>query len=258
MVKKYRYSYQTIVRYDSMVSHHHFLLRCTPMSNSFQSVVESELQLLNSASITAGVDSFGSPIHYGSIMQRHDLFVVSSSGVVRCSEYGEEQATPPPYYGVESGMTHINEPLKQWGDSLGIEGSALNQAMELSSAIHSYMSYTPGLTTTLTTAIESFELKGGVCQDYAHILIGLCRDRGILARYVVGLVMGTGETHAWVEVYCDGVWLGIDPTHNCKVEWGYIKLSHGRDAHDCSVTRGVHRGAYNHTTQVRVMVEELP
>ncbi|MFR9649771.1 MAG: transglutaminase family protein [Rikenellaceae bacterium] len=257
MIKRYRYSYQTIVRYDTMVSCHQFLLRCTPMSDSHQSVVESEIQMLNSANVMSGVDSFGATIHYGSVMQRHDLFVVSSSGEVRCREYVIEEANPAPYYKMQSGMTQLSEPLRQWGERVPSQGESIEEVMELSEAIFQYMEYAPGVTTTLTTASQSFSLRSGVCQDYAHILIGLCRERGIMARYVVGLVVGTGETHAWVEVYCDGVWLGVDPTHNCRVEWGYIKLSHGRDANDCSVTRGIHRGACNHTTQVRVVVEEI-
>ena len=83
------------------------------------------------------------------------------------------------------------------------------------------------------------------------------RAAHIPARYVNGFIEGEGATHAWVEVYDDGAWWGIDPTHNRPIEWGYIKLSHGRDAEDCPVNRGVFTGAASQTAEIRVIVEEL-
>ncbi len=257
IARRFRYSYQTLVRYEGMVSHNHFQLRCTPIECSYQRVIDSNIQLLNSANIAQGVDSFGTPIHYGSIMQRHDIFVVLSSGEVRCSPYRVEDAAPAPIYLMESALTRISDDILAWSESFSRSDSALNQSLAIASALHNYMNYSSGSTSTQTTASQSFEQREGVCQDYSHILISIMRARGVAARYVAGLVMGTGESHAWVEIYYDGAWYGVDPTHNCLVEWGYIKLSHGRDASDCSLTRGVHRGAYNHSTQVRVIVEEI-
>ncbi len=81
--------------------------------------------------------------------------------------------------------------------------------------------------------------------------------RSLHARYVMGYVIGEGETHAWVEVWSDGAWYGVDPTHNCVVESGYIKVAHGRDAADCSVVRGMRKGVSATASQVRVVVEEI-
>ena len=80
---------------------------------------------------------------------------------------------------------------------------------------------------------------------------------GIGARYVCGFMQGEGVTHAWVEVYCNGYWLALDPTHNRKIEYGYIKLAQGRDAADCPVNRGVFTGSAIQTTHVEVIVEEV-
>jgi transglutaminase-like putative cysteine protease len=101
------------------------------------------------------------------------------------------------------------------------------------------MKYTQGATTTSTTAGEALALGKGVCQDFAHILIALCRLSGILARYTAGFMEGEGSAHAWVEYYENGSWRAVDPTHNRLVETGYIKLSHGWDFGDCSIERGV-------------------
>ncbi len=158
-------------------------------------------------------------------------------------------------------MTRVDTAMLGFGRSVEVtpQMSHIDQALALTYAIFTRLEYTPGVTTFRTTAAESFALGCGVCQDFAHILISLCRERGIMARYVVGFLVGEGETHAWVEVYSpeEGAWYGIDPTHNKLIEYEYIKIAHGRDAEDCSVTRGVHRGGAGHTTQVKVLVESL-
>ncbi len=255
--KRYKFSYQTIVTYSAMVSTYHFLLRCTPCDKSFQRLLEYQLHLLAPAKITQSEDVFGNVVHYGHLNDRHDLFVVASNGVVECDSYRIEDEKPQTIYRAQSHLTHIDQAMSNFNRSVGCKGSTLDVAMALSSALYDYMDYSAGKTSVSTTASESFDMAAGVCQDFSHILIALCRERAIFARYVVGLVVGTGETHAWVEVWCDGAWYGVDPTHNRAVEEGYVKLSHGRDAVDCSVIRGSMRGSASHSTQIRVVVEEI-
>ncbi len=255
--REYKFSYQTIVTYSSMVSSYHFLLRCTPSEESFQQIKEHQLQLLAPEKITLSRDAFGNVIHYGHLNDRHDLFVVASNGVVACDKYQIEESAPKIIYKTPTHLTLVDAEMLNFNRSVRCSGSTLETAMALSQALFNYMIYMPGKTSVGTTSIESFGMAAGVCQDFSHILIALCRERAIFARYVVGFVVGTGETHAWVEVWCDGVWYGVDPTHNRKVESGYIKLSHGRDADDCSVVRGTMRGSASHSTQIRVVVEEI-
>lgn len=66
--------------------------------------------------------------------------------------------------------------------------------------VYQYMTYTKGVTNVKTTSEEAAALKKGVCQDYAHVMIALCRMEGLTARYVTGFLIGEGESHAWVEV----------------------------------------------------------
>lgn len=117
-------------------------------------------------------------------------------------------------------------------------------------------SYVPGSTHVGTTAEEALAGGKGVCQDYAQILIALCRMAGYPARYVVGLLPGEGATHAWAEVWQDGRWLGLDPTHDCAADERYIKLSHGRDFTDCSVDRGCFKGGAGQRQKIYIKVEE--
>ncbi len=256
-MRSYRYSYQTIVRYTSTVSHHHFLLRCTPRGDGNQRIVEQELHLLTPNHISRSTDVFGNNIQYGAMMDRHDLFVIASSGVVECYDYRIDDPTPKHMFLSPTPMTMCDRKMCSFESSVRRVGSSLDQAIALANALHNNMSYASGVTTIETRASESFRLGVGVCQDFAHILIAMCRKRNIFARYVAGFVGGTGETHAWVEIHCDGAWYGVDPTHNMLIVSDYIKVAHGRDALDCSVTRGVHMGTASHSTEVRVLLEEL-
>jgi len=116
--------------------------------------------------------------------------------------------------------------------------------------------YKSGSTSITTTAETALRQGCGVCQDYAHILIALCRQQGIPARYVAGFMIGEGVTHAWIEIYAAGKWLAIDPTHNRIVDELYIKLSSGRDFGDCIIDRGIFRGIAKQQQAVTVLVEE--
>ncbi|MFI3258972.1 MAG: transglutaminase family protein [Rikenellaceae bacterium] len=256
-MRRYRFSYQTIERYDSMVSNHTFQLRCTPYDAPFQRLEEHHLNLLSSVKVSRSEDVFGNIIHYGGLRAKHDLFVVSSSGVVACESYAISDPSPMQIYLHPTPLTTMNDDISSFDETFGAEGSALDVALRLSEGIYNFMKYVSGSTSVTTTAADSFRAGEGVCQDFSHLLIAMCRKRVIFARYVAGFVVGTGETHAWVEVWSDGVWYGIDPTHNLKVESGYIKVAHGRDAADCSVIRGMRVGVTNQVTQVRVFVEPI-
>ena len=102
--------------------------------------------------------------------------------------------------------------------------------------------YTPASPTIRTTAEEAFAQRKGVCQDYAHVMLSVCRHVGLTARYIAGLLGGEGATHAWVEIYHDGLWVGLDPTHNRMVDDNYITIAHGRDYRDCMLDIGIFSG----------------
>ena len=122
--------------------------------------------------------------------------------------------------------------------------------------LHQDLSYEKGVTTFQTTAEEAMKLKKGVCQDYAHILIALLRMMKIPARYVVGMMIGEGFSHAWVEMEADGRWYGLDPTNDVLVGENYIKISHGRDYNDCIVNKGVFTGMASQKQDISVIVCE--
>ena len=99
-------------------------------------------------------------------------------------------------------------------------------------------------------------LGKGVCQDYSHILLSLCRMEGIPCRYVVGMLIGEGASHAWVEICSEGRWIALDPTNNLVVDDQHIKISAGRDYQDCIINQGIFTGQTRQTQQILVSVKE--
>ena len=132
-----------------------------------------------------------------------------------------------------------------------------DKALVLMNRLYEDFTYETGSTNMRTTAEEAWQQKKGVCQDYAHILIALCHLAKIPARYVTGMLVGEGFSHAWVEILSDGVWHGIDPTHACLALDNYIRIGIGRDATDCMINKGIMKGGGMQVQTVKVLVEEL-
>jgi transglutaminase-like putative cysteine protease len=113
------------------------------------------------------------------------------------------------------------------------------------------LTYIPGVTDVGTTAAEALALGRGVCQDYAHLMLALCRACGVPARYVSGHLLGEGGTHAWVEALLpdpdhSGRFLArpFDPTHGCEPGLSYVTVAVGRDYADVAPTSGTFRAPY--------------
>ncbi|HYG19158.1 MAG TPA: transglutaminase family protein [Ohtaekwangia sp.] len=140
--------------------------------------------------------------------------------------------------------------------------SPLQSAQHLSEYIFNSFAYRKGITTVETTLDEIWQLRSGVCQDFAHILLAMLRLLNIPARYVSGYICpnkngmrGEGATHAWVEAYIPFYgWLGLDPTNNCLVNDTHVRLAVGKNFSDCSPVKGTYRGTSNHTLEVTVSV----
>lgn len=97
------------------------------------------------------------------------------------------------------------------------------------------LTYTPGSTGPTTTACDVLEQKSGVCRDFAHVAISLCRAMGIPARYVAGYAVNLNppDFHGFFEAYLDGRWFLFDATRLAPVG-GFVRIGTGRDAADVS------------------------
>jgi transglutaminase-like putative cysteine protease len=117
---------------------------------------------------------------------------------------------------------------------------------------------------------DSLQLGAGVCQDFAHLLLGVVRKRGIPARYVSGYLVAQSEknpeakleeviggqaSHAWAEVYIpDSGWMPLDPTLGNPVGMRHVRIAYGRDYSDVAPVRGVYKGHAGQRLSVDVSV----
>jgi transglutaminase-like putative cysteine protease len=146
-------------------------------------------------------------------------------------------------------------------------------AWHLSERIHAEFAYTPQSTQVNTPALDALRGRRGVCQDFAHVMIGALRSIGLAARYVSGYLMtrpppgkarlvGADASHAWVSVYLgkgfgENAWLELCPTNNRAPGDDYVTLAYGRDYADIAPLRGVIHGSGEHQLTVAVTVEEI-
>lgn len=263
------YVFETSLAFSEPVSQHSFVLRCLPKPTNTQKVIDSQLYTDPRVTLSEQIDGFGNRVVMGYCPQEHTSFDFYTTGVVMVETQNTGITPAHPMFLQPSELTHPTAELVAWAQSVGSAalGSAAGDAaatlspeatMEVSKAlcmaVHEHFAYVPGTTSVATTAADAFATARGVCQDYAHVLIVLCRALGIPARYVTGLMVGEGATHAWVEVH-DGLrWRGLDPTNNCVVGEDHLMFSTGRDFNDCPIERGVFRGNALQTQTVKASV----
>jgi transglutaminase-like putative cysteine protease len=131
--------------------------------------------------------------------------------------------------------------------SRGEKGADLASA--IGGWVYRHMSYGFDHTAVHTTAAQTLAAGHGVCQDYAHLMLALCRLLGLPARYVSGHLVGEGGTHAWVEVLqpVSGHAVEIlawDPTHDRPADLRYLTVAVGRDYRDVAPVSGTYSGPY--------------
>ncbi|HKW70505.1 MAG TPA: transglutaminase family protein [Candidatus Dormibacteraeota bacterium] len=126
----------------------------------------------------------------------------------------------------------------------------LELADRINDWVYQSMTYRYDVTGVRTTAAEALAIGGGVCQDYAHVMLALCRACGLPSRYVSGHLLGQGGTHAWVEVVLptndgtgDAIAHAFDPTHASRGGLGYVTVAVGGDYSDVAPTSGTFLGA---------------
>jgi len=152
-----------------------------------------------------------------------------------------------------SRLTHPDDALRSVADELrGTDLQSVELADQISHRVFEHFEYRLGATEVSTPAAEAWAAGIGVCQDYAHCMLALCRLCGLPARYVSGHVLGEGGTHAWVEVLVrhpqdeDALRaVPIDPTHDRRAGLRYITVAVGRDYFDVPPTSGTFDAPYS-------------
>ncbi|MBY8976388.1 transglutaminase family protein [Rhodobacteraceae bacterium NNCM2] len=157
-------------------------------------------------------------------------------------------------------LTEADEGIRELAAE--VEGAGdLDQMHALNALVHERVNYRKAATETSTTAAQALALGAGVCQDLAHVFIATARSMGLPARYVAGYLHQAEEpelaTHAWVEVFLDGLgWTGFDPTHEECPATNHVRLCSGYDAADAAPIRGHVTGDIEETLDVSVEIAQ--
>ncbi len=259
-MKRYLYCYNTIVSFSEPVGNHEFLIRCQPVLGEYMNVEEEHLVLPPDYWKHHGTDTFKNRIVYGGNREPHQSLAYVSTGIVSMQTYRiHSDSLPISIWLQPTHLTNLHTFTSLSFNLPRAEMSCMERAESIMHHINSILAYVPHSTDIETTAQEVIDSGQGVCQDFAHLMIAVCRHFGIPARYVCGFVEGTGETHAWVEVFDaqQGYWFGFDPTYDHRIDLGYVKLAHGRDAADCPVSRGQYNGFSNQETKINVILKAI-
>lgn len=291
---RYRVRHETVYHYGGNVAHSHQLLHLTPREAPHQTCYRRRISLAPRPSTRReDVDAFGNLVTRLEYDLPHDrLEVLAEVGVeVTPSPLVDDSGSDPwelvrerlvfsgrpvgeewldaARYRMESSYVRIKRAFTDYGDDcFRPDAPLLCAALALMRKVYREFKYAPGSTSIRTSAIEAFEARRGVCQDFAHIMIACLRSHGLAARYVSGYLrtvpppganaayVGADASHAWVSVFCPPFgWVDLDPTNDVRVSCDHIIIAWGRDFGDVSPLRGVIVGGGRHRLSVRVSVQ---
>ncbi len=275
----YKIHHITKYRYDRIVKENTNQIKIFPFPNKEQEILSHELHITDEPIIQKFYDYWGNATAYFTVNQPHQELIIDSRLIVKSQqkEINESLSTIADWNQLNSYIHNDiilfdyaqKEIIKQQAVIENIiqmidfkSKSPLQAVKEATQYIFENYKYVKGITTVETTVDEIIELKSGVCQDFAHLLLQILRNQHIPARYVSGYICpnkngmrGEGATHAWVDVYLPNVgWIGIDPTNNCYANQNHIQLAVGRDFNDCTPIKGTFKGPANQELLVYVSV----
>ena len=256
------YHYYMRLLFSEPVYRHHFTLRCLPRESDKQRIIKQRVKIQPAYKGSPEIDSFGNTCIYGLIEKAHMQFEVDVNGQICMQKDRCEVVKDTSKIGMFRYHTRLTEKgpaIQKIHEKLCTKTfhDPVAQAMDMMESIFQNLCYEMGITGVKTTAEEAAKLGKGVCQDYAHILLTILRMEHIPCRYVVGMMIGEGASHAWVELFDGEKWVALDPTNNCVVDDRYICISYGRDANDCTINQGYFYGSPKQNQEIRVVVEEV-
>ena len=285
--------HETRYDYDRPVEEAHHSAWLRPRDTALQQVSGWVLQIdpQPEDAVQQSRDAFGNWRHGFSHARVHDsLAVVSSFQVQLAPPALLDAGLSPPWEAValalryRAGLTQpdavefvlpshfspCDDRLADYARDLFKPGRPLLEAAQaLMSRIHVRMEFNPQATNVATNALQALAKGQGVCQDFAHLMVGAMRSLGLAARYVSGYLLtqpppgqprlvGADASHAWVAVWCPlHGWVALDPTNDVTVGQDHVTLAWGRDYADVAPLRGVIRGGGNAPPHVAVTVAPM-
>lgn len=260
--------------YDDFVRESQMELRVEPESTPHQSVQAFHLSVGPPPKVERYRDWNGNAVHHLVIRDYHDRIEVEARSLVEVSDdrpgleaLGDARIGT---MGELLDFTLLEGPARG-GERLDALARAIpvppdapiaEQVAAATAVVRERLRYESGVTDWRTSAEDALAAGSGVCQDFAHVMLGLLRRRGIPSRYVSGyLHVGTerepAQSHAWVEVHGNGRWIGVDPTHDQRPDQRYVRIAAGRSYDDVPPNRGVFRGSAAERLETTVEFHEV-
>ena len=249
------------------------------MSDPTQRCVDFRLHITPGAETRDYEDFYHNRVHHFEVIPEHPRLVIEARSTV---ETAPLDARPPvPRVPVEelersaeremlaefyNGSHYVPLEVELWREAQDAlaEGRSdvWNDVRRLGQHVYRRFAYRPHTTGVNTRATDVLKLRMGVCQDFAHVHLRLCRSVGIPARYVSGYFFNTTRrpreieaSHAWIEAWIPGHgWAAFDPTHDRVADERYVKVAVGRDYADIRPVNGTYRGAPTRALKVTVTV----
>lgn len=254
-------------------------VRLQPVDTTIQKVESFALKIAPYAQPKHQLDFYRNHVHRFDVLTPHNTLEVEANSVVhtfappdpasglsvplssmgKCLDLADcyDFLQPSTYVSIDADVTQVAAQI------IAGRADAWSAVVALLRFIDDEFRYQPAVTNVHTKMSEVLRLRQGVCQDFAHVVIGLCRALKIPARYVSGYLYngpadqlkGAQASHAWLEVYLPGHdWIGIDPTNHMQTGERHVKIATGRDYADVSPIRGTYRGTSERTLRVDVLV----
>lgn len=265
-MSRLRIVHRTGFAYDAPATASYNEARMLPHSREGQFVLQATLEISPTATQHAYTDYWDTRVSTFEVLTPHQELAVTATSVVDLRPRGGERVditwdelalriptalelaeglAQTPATAPDDEMRQIARQVREAG------GSITTAAREICRIVGEAMEYRRGVTGVNSTARDAWPARSGVCQDIAHVALGVLRAAGIPARYVSGYLhpdadapIGqpvTGESHAWVEWFA-GQWCGYDPTNLAEIGESHVHVGHGRDYGDVAPLRGVYAG----------------
>lgn len=274
---KFEIVHRTIYLYASPVRDSFNEARLQPFSNPLQTVDHFLLKVLPAARLRHFYDFYSNIVHHFEIVEPHVTLLIEShlrvttrppplpadtGSVWPLARIGEAMCEPR-VFDFTQDSHYVEVSPEVWRLALDATAGVTDTwqaALALMRFVYTNFKYEPKSTTVHTHMREVLKERRGVCQDFAHVMIGLCRALKIPALYVSGYLATetANATHAWVEVLLPGTgWVGLDPTHDRPVNETYVKVAVGRDYNDVPPVAGNYKGTIDRKLDVKVDIKRL-
>jgi len=274
----------TQYHYDHLVRESVMEVWMQPQKSHNQRLVRFELDVEPAAQLFSYADTFGNAVYYFDVPQPHEeLTLVASAAVDTMApeplpdalDQGEWDRLRSEFVAGDCfdflrphGFARETPALSAFMAQRRLDElrrlDPLSAVRRLNEVIFSAFEYQPGLTQADSPIDIALSAGRGVCQDFAHIMLAVCRSWGLPARYVSGYLFTDRKqgdrsdpdaTHAWVEVFLPSLrWVGFDPTNNAIAGERHIAVAVGRDYSDVPPSRGVYKGGGDSRLGVAVTV----